>query len=116
MNTRDEWVTTAEIHDVARRELWIEVFPDARVPIVSMISTWVSVPERGEVEAYMLDLNALNEMQLKGVIAVIAKRFGYPIEEVEKDIQRGVPILAEDVSVQSTDIGLIFSMLDDDEV
>lgn len=114
MNTVDKWTMTVTINDPERRKLWSEVFPDARVPIVSPISRMVRVPELGECQAYMLDLTAITQEQIEGLIAVIAKRFGVPILEVRREIGQGVPILAEGVSVQVTDYVLGGPALFDD--
>jgi hypothetical protein len=108
-----DWKIVAIIHDEERRELWSEVFPDAVVPILSIIPQWVRVPEWGETRAYMLDLVALTSAQLDGVIAIIAKRFGLPLDEVRAEIWQGVPIVADGVSVGTCDQGMFFSMMDD---
>lgn len=115
MNTISRWVTTATIHDKERLELWREVFPGGIVPICSVIPRRVRVPERGEQDAFMLDLNALTPAQLDGVIGVIAKRFGISLDEVRAEIQLGVPILADGVSVGTSDPSIFFSMMDEFE-
>ena len=115
MNTVDKWLTTATIHDHSRRELWSQVFPGGVVPIKSIMPQKVNVPERGNVDAYMLDLDALSHVQMEGTIRVISQRFNIPIEEVRGEIKQGVPILADGVSVCSADQGLFFSLIDDEE-
>lgn len=114
MNTKDNWLTTATIHDALRRELWISVFPGAVVPIISIIPVKVNVPFHTNVDAYMLDLDALTDDRIWGVCQVISTVFNLPIEEVKVDIFRGVPILAEGVHVLSRDQGLVLSMMDDE--
>ncbi len=99
MNTINNWITTATIHDEERCELWSEVFPGARVPIQFMLPQWVSVPERGVTSAYMLDLAALTHEQLRGVVMILAKRFGIDPDEVQAELDMGVPILSEGVIV-----------------
>lgn len=113
MNTISRWETTATIHDEERLELWGEVFPGGVVPICSIIPQKVRVPERGVQDAFMLDLTALTPVQLDGVIGVIAKRFGIPLDEVRGEIHLGVPILADGVSVVISDPGIFFSIIDD---
>lgn len=115
MSQQTNWKTVAIIHDEERRELWNEVFPDAVVPILSIVPQWVRVPEWGETRAYMLDLVALTPAQLDGVIAIIAKRFGLPLDEVRAEIWQGVPIVADGVSVGICEQGMFFSMMDDSE-
>ena len=104
MNAIDKWITTATIHDEPRRALWQTVFPDGIVPIKSIFTTKLSVPEHHhDVDCYMLDLDALSEEQINGVVAVIHVRFGIPMDEVRKELPNGVPIIAEGVSVASSD-------------
>jgi hypothetical protein len=112
MNTKDNWLTTATIHDEPRRSLWSVVFPDARVPIKSTLTCKVNVPGHQNADAYMLDLDALTDLQRHGVTIVIATRFSIPVEEVQRELWLGVPILAEGVSVQEQ--GKFFTLLDDD--
>jgi hypothetical protein len=113
MNTRDDWTTTARIYDEPRRALWMQIFPDAVIPIRSILTQRVRVPERGEVDAYMLDLDAISDDQREGVIRLISRRFEIPIEEVRAEIDLGVPIIAEGVSVSTRDQGILFSMEED---
>jgi hypothetical protein len=113
MNTRDDWLTTATIHDEARRNLWSVVFPGAIVPIKSMLTCKVNVPGHDNADAYMLDLDAISDDQIERLCNVISVAFGIPLDEVRSEINMGVPILAEGVSVATRDQGLFFSMLDD---
>lgn len=114
MNAVDKWVTTATIYDEPRRALWQTVFPDGVVPIKSIFTTKLSVPEHHhDVDCFMLDLDALNERQVAGVIAVISIRFGIPEEDVRGELHQGVPIIAEGVTVATADAGIIFSLMDD---
>jgi hypothetical protein len=99
INTKDNWLITATIHDEERRELWSEVFPGGVVPIEKPITQRVNVPGHDGVNAYMLDLGALTDPQLDAVAQVIAKQFGYPFDEVRREIYLGVPVLAEGVTV-----------------
>ena len=112
MNTKDEWKTTVKILDELRRELWIQIFPDAVVPIKSIFPSKVNVPGHKHADAYMLDLAALSDAQREGVITLLAFKFGEELEDVEREIDAGVPILADGVVVGTTDQGLFFSMID----
>lgn len=114
MNTKDKWDITVTICDPERRELWSEVFPGAVVPIKSPITCKVNVPGHQCVDAYMLDLDALNDRQREGVIAVIAKKFGLPIYEVRSELYQGVPILAAGVRVLIKDFAFGGPALFDD--
>jgi len=115
MNTKDNWLTTATIHDEKRRVRWCVVFPDGVVPIKSILPQKVNVPVHGSVYAYMLDLDALNDDQLFGVCHVISSTFNIPVDEVRAEIHLGVPILAEDVSVGTRDQGIFFSLINHEE-
>lgn len=106
MNTPGHWTTTAKILDGKRRELWIEIFPDAVVPIKSMFTIKTDLPGHPGAEAYMLDLDAISLDQRAKMIDVLAGRFNIPRDEVAKEIDGGVPILAEGVTVMSSAIDL----------
>src|SRR5687767_11984464 len=103
MNTIDKWVTTATIRDEPRRALWSEVFPGATIPIKSIITSKANLPDLPNADVYMLDLDAITHAQREGLITVIANRFNLPIDEVRSEINQGVPILAQGVSVASAD-------------
>ena len=114
MNTIDKWLTTATIHDDHRRTVWSTVFPGATVPIKSIMTCKVNVPGHQNADAYMLDLDALTHDQIVALSEMISDLFQLPLDEVRKDIYKGVPILAEGVSVGTADPGVFFSMIDDD--
>lgn len=116
MNTRDNWQTTATIHAPERRAVWSEIFPDARVPIESILPAVANLPGHPGARVYMLDLDAINDIQRAQMIDMLAKKFNLPAEEVSRDMDSmGVPILADGVSVALSDPGLFFSMMDDGE-
>jgi len=113
MNTQDDWKTVAIIQNPERLEFWKKVLGGNRAPIKSIFTTRVRVPEKGVTDAFMLDLQAITAEQRERLIQAIAERFNIPIDEVAKEIDQGVPILAEDVSVSTTEPGLMFSIIDD---
>ena len=113
MNTKNNWMTIAKIHDEDRRALWESIFPDAVVPIQSILTSKASLPGLPNANVYMLDLEAISDEQREGLIQAIANRFGYPVEEVRAEIDLGVPVLAEGVSVATWDHGTVLSLLDD---
>jgi len=112
MNTKDNWLTTATIHDEPRRALWSKVFPDAMVPITSMFTIKVHVPGHLNADVYMLDLDAITDLQREHLIMVISTKFDIAVDDVRKDIDKGVPILAEGVTVATRDQGMFFSVID----
>ena len=106
MNTQDQWNITATIFDGPRRALWEEIFPNATVPIKSFFTIKTDLPGHPQAEAYMLDLDAISPEQRAKMLDVLAKRFNIPEEEIAQEVARGVPILAEGVSVWCTAIAL----------
>lgn len=114
-NTQDNWQTTATIHDQHRAAVWGAIFPGARMPIKSVVPIQADLPGYQGAFAYMLDLQAITDQQMQQLIAQIADLFQMDPEEVRSDIDaRGVPILADDTSVQSTDQGMMMALMDDD--
>ena len=103
MNTKDRWITTVCIVDPVRYDLWKEVFLYATVPIQSTIPCKVNVPGHQYVDAYMLDLDAISDEQREGVIMLLAKTFSEDVNEVRLEIDKGVAILAEGVTVHVSD-------------
>jgi len=117
MNTKDKWETTATIHDEHRRAVWGPIFPDARVPIKSILPFKADLPGHPKADVYMLDLDAITDEQREKLIDTIVGLFGESAQEVRSDIdERGCPILADDVTVSSSDQGLVFSLMDDDDL
>jgi len=113
-NTIGKWDTVVIIHDEPRRALWKTVFPGAVVPVESMLTVKVNVPGHEGAEAYMLDIEALTLDQLVGVVDLLARKFGLLANDVWMGIDGGVPILAEGVTMTSSDQGMLFSLIDDD--
>jgi len=114
MNTKDKWEITATIHDEHRRAVWGSIFPDARVPIESIIPSKADLPGHRDAEVYMLDLDAISDEQRGKLINMIVELFALSVEEVRSDLVRGVPILADDVIVSSTDQSLFLSLMDNE--
>jgi hypothetical protein len=106
VSTRNNWPITAKVLDGPRRELWLPIFEDAIVPIKSMFTIKTDLPGHPQAEAYMLDLDAISPDQRARMIDVLATRFNISREEIADEIERGVPILAEGVSVECSAIGL----------
>lgn len=110
MNTKDDWKRTATIHDEARLALWSEVFPGGVMPIQDPVGRKVSVPGHDDVDA-------ISDEQRDGVITILAKTFGIPAEEVRGEIDQGVPILADGVSVLVRDMDYFSARnLDDEDI
>jgi hypothetical protein len=104
MNTKTEWQTTATIHDPVRALVWGKIFPGARMPIKSIVPAIENLPGMPGSHVYMLDLQAITDEQHEQLVDSIVGLFELPAEEIRKDIvERGVPILADSCSIESTD-------------
>ena len=115
MNTRDNWLTTATIHDEHRRAVWSKIFPGAVLPIKSPLPSRASLPGHPDALVYFLDLAAISAEQREQLVEMIADLFCLRAEEVREDLAAGVPILADDVSVETRDRGILFTMIDGEE-
>jgi len=116
VNAVGKWLTTVQVHGLERKAFWQSIFGMDTLPIVSVVPQWVRIS--GEVElqlVYMLDVEALSDDQRAQLVEALAKRFNYAVEWVDEQLERGVPILADDVTVSSSDWGQIVQMLDDDD-
>lgn len=116
MNTKDNWLITATFLEDERRAVWSEIFPGAVVPIQSPVTRKVNVPGRLLVDAYMLDLDALNDKQLDAVVQVFVDEYGFPFEEVRREVLHGLPIIAEGVSVLVRGMAYFSAMTGFDEI
>ena len=113
MNTITEWKTIAKIHDPKRLATWSKIFNGDTIPIKSIFPQIVNLPGHPNALIYFLDLEAITDEQRKQLTLSISDKFNLPVPIIEDDIdEAGVPILAEDVTVSTTDQGLFLSMLD----
>ena len=117
-NTKEEWLTTATVHDEERAPLWRRVFrqpehESPQVPIVSMVPITVRLPDHDTPQqAYQLDLNAITIRQRMRLVEEIAQAFNLDPADVAAELDdQGVPILARDVTVSSRDQALVMGML-----
>jgi hypothetical protein len=105
MNSKTRWTTTLKFLDGPRRDIFAAVFPDAIVPIQSVAPIKADLPDHPNADVYMLDLDAISDGQRTALIFTLAKRFGASMQEVQQEMSsKGVPILAEGVSVLSNDV------------
>ena len=104
MNTVDDWQTIARVHNLERVKWWRDVFDSDTCPVTSIIPDWGDFPGIGLAQFYDLDLKAISTEQKQRLIKSIADKFKLTVDEVAADIDRvGVPILAADVVVSSSD-------------
>ena len=104
MNTIDNWQTTATVTDADRARMWNAVFGSPRVPVKSIVPTRANLPGRPDVLIYQLDVNVITSEQRAKLCQELGARFGLSPEFVDQELdEHGVPILADDVSITSTD-------------
>jgi hypothetical protein len=127
MNTPENWETFATIRaepsptDGAsptagtqatqaseRAAWWHEVFGGDRAPIKSIFPYRANLPGKPGALVYEMDLKALTPEMRERLVHSIARRFGQNPAFVEFDLDNvGCPILADDVVVSTTNIGLL---------
>ena len=109
--TKNNWHTIAKIRNPERLKVWEEIVGGDTIPIKSIIPTWGGVEGFTELQSfYMLDFDALNPEQYENLKRFLFKKFSV----LDVDVllkQFGVPVLASDVTVSTTDAGVIASVL-----
>lgn len=117
MNTVDKWLTTARTDNPERKQFWLETIGSDVVPILSIIPTWAHLPGVGEALVYLLDVKALKLEQQERLVRFLADRFGLTVATAWAEWElKGVPILADDVEVMTSDVGLIANLVLDDDL
>jgi hypothetical protein len=113
MNTINEWQTKAKITNPDRLALWQAVFGGDEVPVVSIVpKVGFFGDEVGEQRYYDLDLKAITPEQRQKLVESIATKFNQEVSFVEANLGLiGVPILACDVIVSSTDFRQIANIV-----
>ena len=106
-NIKEKWQTVAWITnpDPERAAFWKAVFDGDRVPIVSFMPQMATLPGFDEPQwVYLLDLKAITDEQRQRLIGALADRFDLPLEVAASSLDvHGVPILADGVTVSSSD-------------
>jgi len=114
-NTPDDWKTTGQVTNLERAETWQRIFGTDRIPLVSFVPQRGDLPGKPDALFYMLDLKVITAEQRARLVEVTAKRFRLDPAFVEANLDEiGVPVLADDVHVCSTDRGLFMSLVLDD--
>lgn len=120
MNTPENWKTFATIRvDSERAAAWREVFGGDRVPVKSILPGRANLPGKMNALVYEMDIAALTPDQRSRLVASIASRFEQDPAFVEANLDReGCPVLADDVTVSATNVGLLMPdfLLDDDDL
>lgn len=83
-----------------RRELWFRVVPDGRMPLKH------PVPHLNDGQLfYEGDTSRLSAEQLEVMAGLLAEKFSLDIEEVRRDLAKGIlPVLAMGVTVVVCDL------------
>ena len=105
------WATLNEMG----KALYGEVFPDGRVPVLSMIPSWARLGGSKEAsKVYLAKVSKLSEEQFGKIVDMVSARFGADREVVEKDFKdHGIPLREELTSGAGTDeLGFLQSMAD----
>lgn len=99
---------TITIHHEGRRTEWRAIFGTDTLPIKAPIPHYDTLPGAPNALVYEVDLNAITADQRQRLIAHTATKFGYSTEFVEENLDKlGMPVLANDVTMTSTQIGLL---------
>lgn len=108
--------TFAKVKDPERAKKWREVFGKDEVQILSPVPFLANLPGFDEPQlVYLLDFRAMTPEARVRLVQQTAERFGEDTAVVDADLEReGMPILADEVTVTSTDMGLLMSMVGDD--
>ena len=120
MNTPENWETFATIRaDNDRAAAWREVFGGDRLPVKSILPGRANLPGKPDALIYEMDIRALTPEIRERLITSIATRFGQDLAFVEANLDReGCPVLADDVVVSTTNVGLLmpdFSLSDPED-
>ena len=112
-NTKEDWQTTARVHNPERIDFWKGIFDGDRVPIKSFVAQSAHLPGFDEPQMiYELDLKAITDEQREKLIQAIAQKFDMPVATVADELDiHGVPILADDVVVSSSDRALVMGAI-----
>jgi len=114
-NDPDDWKTTGQVTNPERAEVWRRIFDTDSIPLVSFVPQRGDLPGKPDALFYMLDLKVITTEQRARLVEVTAERFKLDPAFVEANLDKiGVPVLADDVHVLSTDRGLFMSLVLDD--
>ena len=98
--------------DPERAAMILEIYGSHEIPLLSPIPTYQSLPI-GERLCYLVNLRCLTPEQRQRLVSHIAGRFNLDPTHVDSKLdQVGVPVLADNITVTSSDQGLLFSIMD----
>jgi len=112
-NSEGNWETTARVIDPERLKFWRGIFDGDTVPVKSIVPQLAQLPGFAESQlVYELDVDALTQQQHIRLVSALSKRFGVHIRWAGHLLtEQGCPILAEHVSVASSDRRILAAIL-----
>lgn len=94
---KDFWV---HITNPEREMEFLKVFGRTQVNVESPIPHMASIPRKGVVKIFKLDMKLISDDERERLAAHIAEKWKLPIKTVEAELDRvGLPILADDCTV-----------------
>jgi hypothetical protein len=113
MNTIQQWQTVARVGETERKKIAKFVFGDEVIPIKSIFPKLADLPGMPSTLVYEMDLLAITAEQRQRLVAALSERFGLAAAEVEANLDRiGAPILAENITVTTTDPAMMTFLWD----
>lgn len=101
-NTVNDWKTIAIIHNPDRKQFWKEVFGADIAPVKSFAMIRANLPGHPRALIYELDLKALSPEIRARLVNHLCVHWNMMPAEVEAELEKtGMPILAEDVTIQT---------------
>ena len=81
----------------SRGEEWERVAGTRTFPVRSPIPVIADLPGKPKARVFLLDLESIEAGVREKIVSHLARKFGLPPHEVEKDVnEAGIPILADD--------------------
>lgn len=114
-NTPDDWKTTARCVNPGRAEIWRRIYGTDVIPLKSFVPQRGSLPGKPDALFYEVDTRVITPEQRARLVDYLSEAFNQERSFVENNLDLiGVPVLADDVMVSSTDSGLFYSLVLDD--
>jgi hypothetical protein len=109
--------TFAKATGPERAEKWRQVFGTDEVPIVSPVPHLANLPGFDEPQrVYLLALSAVTPGARARLVQQTAERFGLDTAVVDAGLENeGMPILADQVIVTSTDYSMVMNLIDESD-
>lgn len=76
-------------------KIWSDVFPDSKVPVLSMIPKYGSLgsPEATPQHYFVVYVRELSDEQIEGILDILTEKFNAPREEMRTEfMEHGIPL------------------------